>query len=195
MKLALVEVIDVPDDAKHRFLPLTYDGKTWDLSHLDSFAFRCDPGLGTKIDVVVIFSCHCFTRSFHRDPRSREEVSSMELFDDGKEKRVLDPERYELSRVLLRNMATELPNRRIIIANEQRRNFMTWQIHNADSTNSTYGVFFDVERDTTRKGRVVLRIQSAYMLENGLTKRQKEAKKVSWMTLIKAAYEGRKIRP
>lgn len=193
--LAEVEVIETPSDAQHRFPPINYLGAIWDLSHLDSFAFRCEVAVGAKIDVVVLFSCHCFTHSLRRDPRRRDEIPAAEIYSDGREVRVLSPRRYELSLLLLRNMTTELPKRHINIANEERKNYMTWQAHNADGSVSIYAVFFDTERDTSRRGRVVLRIQSAYVLEKGLTKRQKDAKKVKWGTLVKATYEGRKIRP
>ncbi len=193
--LALTEVIETPIDARHRFSPLIYHGKIWDLSHLDSFAFRCEIAPGLKIDVVVLFSCHCFTHSFERDPRHKSQIPFAEIYDDGREKRVLSPARYELSLVLLRNMTTELPRRHINVANEESKNYMTWQTHNADGTTSIYAVFFDAERDANRSGRVLLRIQSGYVLDKGLTRRQKEAKKVKFVTLVKAAHEGRKIRP
>ena len=65
----------------------------------------------------------------------------------------------------------------------------------SDGTQSIYAVFFNAERDKKRKGRVILRIQSGYVLDKGLTKRQKVAKKVSFVVLVKAAYEGRKLNP
>ena len=55
-------------------------------------------------------------------------------------------------------------------------------------------MFFSVERDARRKGRMILRVQSAYLLDGGLTKAQKEGRKVRLGTLLKAAYEGRPIR-
>jgi len=193
--LSLVEVIDTPLDAMHRFPPVHYRGQLWDLSHLDSFAFSCEITPGHKIEVVVLFSCHCFTHSFKWELRQRHQVPNSEIYNNGIEERVLSPARYEHSLLLLRGMATELPKRRICIANSEQLNYMTWQLHNADGTQSIYAVFFDAERDTKRKGRVILRIQSGYVLDKGLTKRQKEAKKVSFSVLVKAAYEGRKIKP
>jgi len=193
--LSLVEVIDTPPDAMHRFPSVNYKGQSWDLSHLDSFAFGCEVTKGNKIEVVVLFSCHCFTHSFKWELRQRHQIPLNEIYNDGTEERVLSPTRYELSLLLLRGMATELPKRRICIANIEQLNYMTWQLHNADGTQSIYAVFFDAERDAKRKGRVILRIQSGYVLDKGLTKRQKEAQKVSFSVLIKAAFEGRKIKP
>lgn len=56
-------------------------------------------------------------------------------------------------------------------------------------------MFFDVEKDQRRGQRLILRVQSAYVLDQGLTRRQKDAKKVRLVTLLKAAYAGRTINP
>ena len=126
-----VELIEISEDTKHNFSPISYFGATWDLSHLDSFAFRLDPGVGSKIDVVVIFSCHCFTHSIHKAERPRNQIPQAEIYNSQNEERVLDPQRYNLSRQFLRNLITKLPERRIIIANDDRRNYMTWHVYDA----------------------------------------------------------------
>lgn len=190
-----VVLLEVSEDTKHNFSPISYFDAAWDLSHLDSFAFRLDPGVGSKIDVVVIFSCHCFTHSIDKDVRPRNQIPQVEIYNCENEERVLDPQRYNLSRKFLRNLVTKMPERRIIIANDDRRNYMTWHVYNATGTKSIYGVFFDTEKDTKRRRRIILRVQSAYLLDNGLTRRQNEAKKVTWSVLLKATYEGRKIKP
>lgn len=179
------------------FAVTTYLGVIWDLSHLAPFAFRVDPGLGFPVDVVVFFSCHCFTHSFARDERSNNEISLDEIYRDSREQRILDPVRYALSKEFLPHLVHRLPEQKIIVANDQQRNFMTWELHPPIGTApaSTYAVFFDVEKDNNRKRRLILRVQSAYLLTEGLTKRQKSAKKVGWNILLKAAYENRKIRP
>jgi hypothetical protein len=50
---------------------------------------------------------------------------------------------------------------------------------NTDRATSLCAIFFSVEKDKSRKRRVVLWIQSAYALDNGLTKRQAKAGKVT----------------
>jgi hypothetical protein len=192
--LALVELIPPPEDHDHRFPPITFAGKTWDMSHLDSFAFRCEIQPGLKVDVVILFSCHVFTHSLNRDARDPKAIPAAEIYDDGRERRVLDASRYELSCLLLRNMVQELPKRTITVASSDRNNYVTWEVH-SNGTKSVYAVYFEIKKDSTRKRRLVLRIQSAYLLEEGLPKRQQKAGKVSWSKLIKATYEGRKIRP
>jgi hypothetical protein len=41
---------------------------------------------------------------------------------------------------------------------------------------------------------MILRIQSAYVLDGGLTKRQVKARKIAFETLLRATYLGKKIR-
>lgn len=190
-----IEIFRSPPDAQHRFEPIEFRGAVWDLSHLESFAFKLDPDIGTQVDVVVMFSCHCFTHSFKRDCRLESEIPAAEVYNDGREVRVLCEERFRLSKLILRQMVAELPVSRIQIANEDSRNFLSWKVPPGADASGIYGVFFDVSRDTAHKNRMVVKIQSAYILDDGLTKRQKQAKNVRWTTLLKAAWMGRKIRP
>ncbi|CAB5082694.1 hypothetical protein IST4116A_02801 [Burkholderia cenocepacia] len=64
----------------------------------------------------------------------------------------------------------------------------------SDGTQRVYAVFFEVSKDRIRKRRLILRVQSAYMLDGGLNRRQREARKVALRTLLRASLEGRKIR-
>lgn len=42
--------------------------------------------------------------------------------------------------------------------------------------------------------RLVLRIQSAYLLDSGLTNRQTKGGKIAFRTLLRATYLGKRIR-
>ncbi len=70
---------------------------------------------------------------------------------------------------------------------------MTLDTVNADGTVSQYAVFFETGKDRQRKRRMFVRIQSAYLLDGGLTKRQAVAGKVKFNTLLRTAYQGKKI--
>jgi len=190
-----IQVFESPEYAPHRFPPVAYNATIWDLSHLDSFAFKCDLGLRCPVTVLVMFSCHCFSHSFSRDERARAEIPEAEIYDDGRERRILDPVRYALSKDLLRDLVVTLSERPIVVADERQPNFMTLEKTHTDGTASLYAVFFEVEKDRARRQRLILRVQSAYLLERGLNKRQRQAKKVAFKTLLRATYEGRKIRP
>lgn len=187
------EKTETPADASHQLKPVKFEDAEWDLSHLDAFTFKRD--VGFEVNVLVIFSSHCFTHSFRWDTRQRSEIPAEEIYHDGREERVLDKVRYELYCRLLKPILLTLDQRRIVVANESSRNFMTVEVKNEDGSELNYAVFFDVEKDQKRRRRLILRVQSAYCLAHGLTKRQKEAKKVNLDVLLKAAYEGRGIRP
>ena len=81
------------------------------------------------------------------------------------------------------------------MADERQPNFMTVETTTESGEPCLYAVFFEVEKDKARKHRLLLRVQSAYTLDQGLTKRQKEAKKVTLRSILRAVVEGRKIRP
>lgn len=174
----------------HRFKSVIYRGDLWDLSHLDPYAFKLNLGKEQHVYVVVLFSCHCFTHKVAKD--TRYVIPEEELYKTPQETRVLDEERYTLSRLFLRQIVKDLQERHITCADEYR-NFVT--IENIDETGTIqhYGVYFEVKKDKQRKGRMILRIQSAYLLSH-LTNRYKSAKKVRFNVLVKAIYEGRKIR-
>jgi hypothetical protein len=174
----------------HKFIGVQHNNIAWDLTHLDSFVYRVDPGLGFVIDIVVFFSCHCFTRSI-----SNREIfgayKDENIYDDGREIRALDSERYQLSKMYLPRLMSELPNRTIqVIAGA---NFVTFEELDQLVPIERYAVFFEVSRDQLRKKRLLLRVQSAYRIDS-LSHRQQMAKKVKFKTLLKAAYEGRPIR-
>lgn len=177
----------------HRFGNIQYKGSPWDLSHLEAFALRLDPGLGFEIDIVILFSCHCFSHALDKDNRPKSEIPDSEIYENSRERRVLNEERYQLSRQYLPKLIHELPQRKIQVAGNTTPNFMTFEFIDSDDTRKLYAVFFEVEKDRSRKKRLLLRVQSAYILE-ALTHRKQKAGKVSFNVLLKAAYEGRVIR-
>jgi hypothetical protein len=185
-----------PPELAHRFSDIAYRGVQWDLSHLDPFTFKLDLGLDSEITILVLYSCHCFSHSFHWDKRPRHAIPHHEIYFDGREHRVLNPLRYELSRRFLRDVVWNLFSRRITVANEKMPNFVT--IENvdvdADGKASLYAIFFEVRKDRSRKCRLVLRVQSAYLLDNGLTSRQMKGGKIAFETLLRSTYLGKRIR-
>jgi len=107
MKAEAIEWLDdAPPDVARKFGTVRYHGAVWDLSHLDAFAFIAD--VGCQLTVVVHFSCHCFSHSLRRDGRPRHLIPEHELYRDEREERVLNPQRYRLSRLLLRRVIREL---------------------------------------------------------------------------------------
>jgi hypothetical protein len=191
---ALQAAADYLLEPAHRFGEVAFRGAQWDLSHLDSFTFKTPLEPGVEITVLVLFSCHCFSHSFRWDTRPRALIPTDEIYDDGREQRVLNPTRYELSRSVLKDVITSLPSRRIVIADERQPNFVTLENVNTDGTTSLYAIFFETHKDRSRRRRMVLRIQSAYVLDDGLTKRQAKAQRIGFSTLLRTTYQGKKLR-
>jgi hypothetical protein len=191
---ALQVAVEAAPEPAPRFREIVFRGTRWDLSHLDSFTFKAALEPGLDVTVLVLFSCHCFSHRFRWDKRPRTMIPGSEIYDDGREQRVLDPHRYELSRRFLKHVVMSLPSRRIVIADERQPNFVTLDGINADGSTSLYAIFFEVQRDKNRKRRMILRIQSAYELDEGLTKRQAKAQKIGFATLLRATYLGKKLR-
>jgi hypothetical protein len=181
----------VADHNNHRFQPVVYNGNYWDFSHLDPFAFRVDIGDDRHVFVVVLFTCHCFTHSLKND--DREVIPQNELYSTYQETRVLNEERYNLSKTLLCQIMREMHLRHITVA-DPSRNFVTFEHQNQDGKIMYYGVFFEASKDKFRGGRIILRVQTAYLLKS-MNKRLQSARKVRFSVLIKAIYEGRQIRP
>jgi hypothetical protein len=173
----------------HRFEPRLVDGVMWDFKHLDAFALKVpvelSPTVVVTLDVIVLFTNHCFTRGI----ATNEKLSDEFLWDDGREVRALDPSRYELSTLHLRRIVQELPKRPVLIADSQRPNYVTFEVQpsNPDDPVMVYAVFFIAEKDNKRSKRVLLRVQSAYLLEVQ-TRRQQKAEKISFRKLLKRAY-------
>ena len=90
-------------------------------------------------------------------------------------------------------MIRDLPDRTIQAAGTDASNFMTLEVVDPAGQKKHYAVFFEVKKDSRRKKRILLHVQSAYLLDT-LTDRKKKAGKVRFHVLLKAAYEGRKIR-
>jgi hypothetical protein len=174
-------------EPRHRFPEVIFQGETWNLRHLDSFALRIDPGLGFEVDVVVLFTCHCFTHSVSRDTRAPLEIPREEIYADDREERVLSKERYELSRAFLPGLIKNLARRTIRYAAEGRLNYFTAEVCGPKNP-GIYVVFFEVEPDKQRRRRLLLRVQSAYRVER-LSHRLSKGGKVRFVTLLRKAYE------
>jgi hypothetical protein len=175
-------------EPRHRFPQITFHGETWDLRHLDAFALRIDPDLGFEVDVVVLFTCHCFTHSIRRDARAPLEIPAVEMYDTEIERRVLSKERYDLSRRFLPALVKDLPNRTIRYAGDSSLNYFTAEVTGSDAP-GMYAVFFEVQRDKRRKRRLLLYVQSAYRLER-LSNRLAKGGKVRFATLLRKTYQG-----
>lgn len=180
---------DVVSD-EHQFAEVAMGTEVWPLDHLAAFAMRVSleltPGKPIDIDVVVLFSNHCFSRELEPG----EVVEQAHVIMDGNKKRVLDKERYALSCQYLPALILDLPTRHILVADPSRPNYVTYELPQAiDGVKpDRYAVFFEVTKDRVRRKRMVLRVQSAYILRKP-NKRLLKADKMRFQTIMKRAYE------
>ena len=173
----------------HRFAEVTVGTAVWQFDHLKAFAMRMPlellPGNFIDIDIVVLFSNHCFTRGL----TPGEMVDDAHIIMDGKERRVLDEERYARSCQYLPGLIVDLPNRHILVADPTRPNFVTFELPQtvAGEPPKSYAVFFEMKKDSIRKKRMLLRVQSAYILNNP-SNRLRKASKMRFQVIMKRAY-------
>jgi hypothetical protein len=178
----------VSDD--HQFAEVAMGTEVWQFDHLAAFAMRVSldlpPGKPIDINVVVLFSNHCFTRGLEPG----EVVDEAHIIMDGNEKRVLDKERYALSRQYLPGLIFDLHTRHIFVADPTRPNYVTFELPQAavGAKPDRYAVFFEVKKDRVRRKRMLLRVQSAHILRNP-TKRLLKADKMRIQVIMKRAYE------
>ncbi len=176
----------VTDDHKHA--PRVFGDETWTFDHLQAFVIKIPleptPKNMVKFDVVVLFSNHCFSR----EVKPGEVVEESLIVMDGNIRRVMDKQRYELSLKHLPQLVHELATRHIRIADASRPNFVTLELQPANTGEGPlhYAMFFEVKKDRSRKRRLLLRVQSAYILENP-SKRLLKAEKMRFHVILKRA--------
>jgi len=175
----------------HRYKNIQFKDEIWDLSHLKPFAISFDPGTGFDLTIVILFSCHCFSRALSAQEARTGVVCKQSLYEDGREIRILDESRYQLSRIFLPGILHQLLDRKIQVL--PTGNFLTFETYSVMQAEESYAVFFDVKKDPLKRKRLLLRVQSAYALKK-LNARQIKAKKVRFSTLIKSVFESRPIR-
>ncbi len=173
------------------FSAITVGSDTWTFDHLEPFSFQYQITVGERdIDLFidVVFSCHCFSRDLQPNEVAPEEW----LYVDERETRLLDAQRYALSKSLLRSVLSDMDKRKILFAGPE--NFMTIEQTLADGAQGFYQVFFVLLRKNGTKNRIEMKVQSAYFVDE-LHRRARplSARKVRFKVLVTAAYEGRRL--
>jgi hypothetical protein len=139
-----------------------HDGRIYDLSHLHPRTLQFErpatenlPTVIFKVDVT--FGQHCFSRGL---PRVGTHDKALEC-TDGRETRLFDFERWELSKRLPEIIQT-LDERKC--RNTGQGNFFTIEIVTESGRKRDYDVFFAASK-SSRKGTINLYVQSAYVRE------------------------------
>ena len=169
-----------------KFPQFKHGGKIYDLSHLDPRVEKfIRPGTAEKAAVVynvnVIYTQHPFTR----DCPSGRYDKTLEC-RDGREVRIFDVERWELSKQLPQ-IVRELASRSC--HHTKKNNFVTAEMVLKDGKKMEYDIFF-VASKAARPGYINLIIQSAYLRE----KKQAE-KRESFFNILFSALNNKKLKP
>jgi hypothetical protein len=168
-----------------------HDGKTYDLSHLNSGTLRFErPAEGSKAaevyTVEVIFTLHCFTR----EPRPDERRDESLMYSDGHERRLFDYRRYELSKQLPGIIQT-LPDRKPY-QNANRRNFFSVETIAENGARAEYDIFFKVKKKS--KGRLELIVETAFVRDPGYDSTRPHGRPVRFWIILHNTLNGIKIR-
>jgi hypothetical protein len=171
--------------------PFYYRGQTFDLFHLRpcSVTYRQpanDRAPEKVFEVDVEYSLHCFTHGVSNDDFGSSDL----LYSDNRETRVFDFERYELSK-LLPEAIGNLPWSRCFHAG--RGNYFSIEIVHANGHVREYDIFFAATR-SSRRGRINLFVQSAYIRDAKHASNRPARKPISFWVILFNTLHRRPIR-
>src|SRR5712691_5201902 len=163
-----------------RWTPFSHGGKQYDLAHLHpktvSYlqpAKGTSPPRGYKVD--VIFSHHCFTRG-----TENETPDPALLYSDGRETRIFDFRRYELSH-RLPAIVDGLMTCRCFHA--ERGNFFTIEIIDDQGNKIDYEVYFTASK-SSKGGVIILYVQSAYIRDSAHRANRPQRKAIGFSVIL-----------
>lgn len=164
--------------------PIQINGLTYDVSHLSFQTYDWEIELKNKlkkvIKVDVHFSCHCFTRG----PRQDEVIDQSYVFMNGKELRIFDRTRHELSKQLPALIA-DLPNQKVY--HTGYHNLVRVAVVDKFGEQTDYFVFLALSRN---EKRMKMFIESAYP-DDLLEDKKKYDKSIRFLIALRNAYEKR----
>jgi hypothetical protein len=146
-----------------KWKPFELGDKCYDLSHLDPFSFELvveakDNKPAQNYQIQVEFSMHCFTR----DLREGAYLSALE-YSDGRETRLFDEGRFELSR-RLPDIVRSVSCRKLFYGKDGNHFTVERIPIEGEVRFLQYAVFFKI----SRKGDALnFYVQSAYIPEEG----------------------------
>ena len=125
-----------------RWKPHVTSDAVYSLAHLHPFRFPYQLSASSRypetlVEIRVGFTIHCFTRS----PGQNEEALVEARYGDGRENRIFDISRYQLS-FALPGIIRSLPGRKCYFAKSE--NYLIVESQITADTIVQYGVFFDL---------------------------------------------------
>lgn len=166
--------------------PFTYNGESYSLDHLHPFEYTViwearsgQPERNYFLN--VIFSLHCFSRKKF----DGETVEKKLLYSDARETRVFCFNRYEWSKKLP-DIINSLENRKCY--HTKHGNFFTIDIGSEE-----YEVYFTLSK-SSKKGRVNLFVQSAYVRSEDHNQGRKKKKPIGFKIIVHNTYIKKAIK-
>lgn len=174
-----------------KWQPFTYQGKTYNLSHVHAFDWQYTAPATDKrpectYKIAVQFSMHTFTRGV----MVGEMVNPALLYRDSREERVFDFVRYELSRQLP-DIVQQLGER--ICYHTHHGTFFTVEIVSPDGVAQDYEVYFKLSR-SSRRGWLTLYVQSAYVRDSNYRSTQPKRRKIGFQVIAYNLTTGKTIK-
>lgn len=175
-----------------KWRPFTYQGRAYDLSHLDPFEWHYTAEAGEKrpertYKFYVTFSMHCFSRKLKKGEVAASVPSGL-WYKGPKEKRIFCFDRYELSSHLpeiIRGLGER------VCWHTHHGNFFTIELTTQVGEEVEYEIYFDVTR-ATRRGWLHLIVDSAYVRTEEYESSQPRKRKIR---LDVIAYKRQKNKP
>ncbi|HVA81715.1 MAG TPA: hypothetical protein VNF29_12385, partial [Candidatus Binataceae bacterium] len=142
---------------------VTIEGRIYDLSHLDPFAFEfvVPEKVGRPPQIYAIdvqFSWHCFTRGI----AAGENFPGTLAYSHGRETRLFDERRYRFSRQLP-SIIRDIGSRKCF--HTGKGNFFTVEFIDENGSAVEYAIFFKMSR-RGKRGELLLMVESAYAQDN-----------------------------
>ena len=174
-----------------RWKPHVTSDAVYSLAHLHPFRFPYQLSASSRypetlVEIRVGFTIHCFTRS----PGQNEEALVEARYGDGRENRIFDISRYQLS-FALPGIIRSLSGRKCYFAKSE--NYLIVESQITADTIVQYGVFFDLRSRKLDGLKVIeLIVQSAYSLNE--QRLDSSRGRISFSALVGHALRGSKPR-
>jgi hypothetical protein len=164
-----------------QWTPFQFCGKVYDLAHLHPRSVTYEqPSKGNAparvYRVDVIFGLHCFTRGRGQNVPYEKSL----LYKDDREIRVFDFLRYELSK-RLPEIIEGLAQRKCY--HTGKGNFFSIEIVRENGEVLEYDFFFVASR-SSRKGKINLFVQSAYLRDANYASNRPERRPIGFFVIL-----------
>jgi hypothetical protein len=164
----------------------TFDGKTYDLSHLNAhwvdYLDTRNEGNPITYRFIVTYGLHCFTKDLEE---LSKEKSQLLMYGAPRESRPFNFERYEFSKHLP-NIIKSLSEKETLVCHAGYGKFATVKILDSNGREINYFVPFAVFKESKK---LRLHVQSAYPKYEGIGKVQK----VGFFVIAKNLLHNKKL--